>query len=54
MANENTEKRHLEEVEQCSDAMQACNDGRYEVARELWEKLANEGNLVASVDLARL
>jgi len=54
MANKINEERRLEEVEQCSDAMQACNDGQYEVARDIWEKLANKGNLVASVDLARL
>ena len=54
MTDEMSEKRRLEEVEQCSGGMQPCNDGQYEIAKELWQKLSNEGNVVASVDLARL
>ena len=54
MISDMSEKRRLKEFEQCSEGMKACNDGQYEVAKDLWEKLSNEGNIVASIDLARL
>ena len=48
------EERRLKEVEECSDGMKACNEQQYEVAKDIWEGLSKKGNIVATVDLARL
>jgi TPR repeat protein len=49
-----TQERRLEEVEQCTEAVQALHEEKYEIAKDLFQKLAEEGNLVAKIDLARL
>ena len=49
-----TEERRLLEVEQCEPALEAIHAGEYETAKEIFETLADEGNLTAKLDLARL
>ena len=49
-----TEEQRRVDREQCVQALDACLAEDYEQAKELWECLAIEGNLLAKVDLALL
>ena len=49
-----TDAQRQDEIENCTEGMEAIKAGEYEKAREYFEVLASNGNLTATLDLARL